>query len=50
MVSITVYGDRYFITFTEATKAYAVQILLNINKYNQSKFGKLKKANEKPSI
>ena len=50
MVNITVYGDKYFITLTEAIKAYAVQKLLKINRYNQSSFEILKKDIEKPFI
>ena len=46
MVSITVYGVIYFITYTDAIKAYAVQMLLKIIRYNQSEFGKVKNDTE----
>ena len=47
MVNITVYGDIYFITLTEAIKAYAVQTLLKITRYNQSNFAISKNDTEK---
>ena len=44
MVSITVYGLRYFITPTEAIKAYAVQTELKISNQNKSFKESVKKA------